>query len=73
LILVDFSHFAASAPLCVQPLNPPKHKITIEIPPYYIDTLAKSIPKKSMNRKVGAVFEEKLRELLAEQLTWMLM
>jgi hypothetical protein len=23
----------------VQPLNPPKHKILIEIPPYYIDTL----------------------------------
>jgi hypothetical protein len=39
LILVDFSHFATSAPPCVQPLNPPKHKIPIEIPPYYIDTL----------------------------------
>jgi hypothetical protein len=25
----------------VQPLNPPKHKILIEIPPYYIDTLIK--------------------------------
>jgi hypothetical protein len=39
ILKVDFSHFAASAPPCVQPLNPPKHKILIEIPPYYIDTL----------------------------------
>jgi hypothetical protein len=41
LILVDFSHFTASAPPCVQPLIPPKQKIIIEIPPYYIDTLVK--------------------------------
>jgi hypothetical protein len=33
----------------VQPLNPPKHKILIEIPPYYIDTLIRNTMEPKMN------------------------